>query len=91
MKLIYRPFGIIMGLLAGIVGKKVFVKIWGLVDEEDPPKPTTLETNWPKLLAAAAVQGMVFRIIRVAVDRGGAKGYAHLTGVWPGEQRPDPQ
>ena len=91
MKLIYKPFGIIMGLLAGFASKKLFEQIWGWIDDDEPPKPTTLESSWPKVLGAAAVQGITFKVTRAAVDRAGAKGYANLTGVWPGETRPDPE
>jgi hypothetical protein len=89
MKLIYKPFGIIFGLLAGLVSKKLFDVVWGLFDDEEPPKPTTQETSWPKVVAAAAVQGVTFKVTRAAVDRAGATGYQHLTGVWPGEKKPD--
>lgn len=90
MKLIYKPFGIVLGLLAGLLGKKLFDVVWTKIDDQDPPKPTTQETSWAKLLSAAAVQGVIFKTVRVAVDRAGAKGYYNLTGVWPGERRPDP-
>ena len=89
MKLIYKPFGILFGLLAGFLSKKLFDVVWGLFDDEEPPKPTTQETSWPKVVAAAAVQGVTFKVTRAAVDRAGATGYHHLTGVWPGEKRPD--
>jgi hypothetical protein len=91
MKLIYRPFGIVIGILAGVLSKKLFNVVWGLFDQEEPPKPTTREANWPKVLSAAAVQGITFRVTRAAVDRAGARGFSHLTGVWPGERRPDPE
>lgn len=91
MKLIYKPFGIILGLLAGLVSKKLFDVVWSKFDEEDPPKATTLETSWPKVLAAAAVQGVTFKVTRATVDRAGAKSFEHLTGVWPGEKVPDPE
>ncbi len=42
------------------------------------------------MLAVAALQGVIFRTIRVAFDRYGAIGWRYLTGVWPGEKRPDP-
>jgi len=42
-----------------------------------------------RLLAVAAVQGVIFRIVRFVVDRYGAIGFHYLTGVWPGEKRPD--
>lgn len=91
MKLVYKPLGIIFGLLAGLVSKKIFEQIWGLIDKEEPPKPTTEEASWPRVLAAAAVQGITFKVTRAAVDRAGAKGFASLTGTWPGERRPEPE
>jgi hypothetical protein len=33
------------------------------------------------------VQGVTFNVTRAVVDRAGAKGWDHLFGVWPGEQR----
>jgi hypothetical protein len=82
MGLIYKPFGVILGLLAGLLGKKIFDFVWEKVDDE--------ETSWRRLIAAAAVQGVIFRVTRFAVDRWGAIGWRHLTGVWPGEKRPEP-
>lgn len=89
MKLIYKPIGITLGLVAAMIGRRVFTIVWGKIDDEDPPSPTTEQVSWPKLLAAAALQGVVFRLIRVTVDRFGAKGWTYLTGAWPGERRPD--
>ena len=89
MKLLYKPFGIVLGLLAGFASKKLFSAVWGIFDNEEPPKPTTQETNWPKVIGAAAVQGVTFKVTRAVVDRAGAKGFYGLTGFWPGEKRPD--
>lgn len=90
MKFIYKPFGIVVGLLSGFVAKKIFGAIWGIIDQEEPPKATTLETTWPRVVGAAAVQGATFGVTRAVVNRYGAKGFAFLTGTWPGERRPDP-
>ena len=90
MGLIYKPFGIVLGILAGLLGKKLFDFAWTKIDDEEPPKATTRETTWGRLLAAAAVQGVIFRITRFVVDRYGAIGFHYLTGTWPGEKRPDP-
>jgi Protein of unknown function (DUF4235) len=90
MGLIYKPIGIVLGILAGLLGKRAFNFIWTKVDDQDPPKPTTQETSWPRLLAAAAIQGVIFRTVRFTVDRYGAIGWHYLTGSWPGEKRPDP-
>jgi uncharacterized protein DUF4235 len=90
MGLIYKPFGIVLGILAALLGKRVFTFAWTKIDNEDPPKATTQETTWGKLLSAAAVQGVIFKTVRVVVDRYGALGWQYLTGSWPGEKRPDP-
>ena len=89
MSLIYKPFGFILGILAGLVGRRLFDYTWEKIDEEDPPKGTTEQASWVKVLAAAALQGVIFKTVRVVVDRYGAIGWSYLTGVWPGEKRPD--
>ncbi len=91
MKLIYKPIGIVLGILAGLLGKRVFNFAWSRIDDEDPPTATTELAPWPRLLTAAALQGMISQITRVVVNRQLAKGWAYLTGVWPGERRPDPK
>jgi hypothetical protein len=90
MGVIYKPFGIILGILAGLVGKRLFDFVWTKVDDQEPPTATTEQTSWAKLLGAAAIQGMIFKVTRAVVDRYGAIGWSYLTGVWPGEKRPDP-
>jgi xanthosine utilization system XapX-like protein len=89
MKLLYKPFGIVLGIMAGLVGRRIFDLIWEHIDEEDAPKPTTQHSPLAKVMGAAAIQGAVFRVTRAAVDRAGANGFQHLTGVWPGEKVPD--
>jgi hypothetical protein len=87
MKIVYKPFGIVLGIIAGIVSQKVFNAVWGIFDKEEPPKATTEEADWTKVIAAAAVQGVTFRVTRAAVDRLGAQGFQYFTGVWPGEKQ----
>jgi len=90
MKAIYKPIGLIMGLLSAFVAKRIFNFAWTKIDDEDPPKGTTREATWGKILGAAALQGVIFKMTRVVVDRYGAVGWNYLTGAWPGEKRPDP-
>jgi hypothetical protein len=91
MKLLYKPFGIIIGIGSGLVARRVFDFVWTKIDDEDPPKPLTELSPWSKVLGAAFVQGAIFAVTKAVVKRSGAKGYEHLTGVWPGERRPDPE
>ena len=37
-KLLFTPFSIVAGLLAGFLGKKLFEQIWGLIDKDEPPE-----------------------------------------------------
>lgn len=91
MKLLYRPFGIVVGLVAGYLSKTLFNVVWSKFDDEEAPKPTVDDVSWAKVLTAAAVQGLVFQTVRAAVNRGGAEGFRYLTGVWPGDKKPDPK
>jgi hypothetical protein len=90
MGLIYKPFAVLFGVIGGIVGRKVFEAVWTKLDDEEPPGALTEETTWGKLLAAAALEGMIFRVVRYIIEREGAMGFRYLTGIWPGEKRPDP-
>jgi len=91
MKLLYKPFGIVLGLIAGFLSKKIFDQLWGLIDDAEAPKATHKEASWTKVLAAAAVEGVAFKLTRAAVDRAGARSFEHVTGVWPGDKAPDPE
>ena len=88
MKLIYKPFGLIAGLIAGFLSSKIFDFIWARIDDQEPPEPKTEQAPLAKVLAAAAVQGLIFKTVRAYVDRQGARGFRYLTGVWPGEKKP---
>lgn len=89
MKLLYKPFGLLAGLAGGLVARRLFSAVWGAIDDEEPPKPTTEQASWPRVLGAAVLQGATFSVTKAIVDRVGAKGFAHLFGIWPGERRPD--
>jgi hypothetical protein len=89
MKILYKPFGLIVGIFAGILARQVFNEVWGHIDDREPPKPTTQESTWGKVVGAAAVQGAPFAVTKAVVNRSSAKGFHWLTGIWPGEKRPE--
>jgi hypothetical protein len=92
MNVAFKPFSIALGLAAGIVGRKIFEQIWGLVDEDEPPHPQHRETGgWVKLVGALLVEGAIFRLVRGLADHSARHGVAKLTGSWPGEERPEPE
>ncbi len=89
MKILFIPFSILTGLVAGMIGRRIFTAIWGVVDEEEAPDASHRDVPWGKVIAAAAVEGAIFRITKTAADRGLRLGFLSLTGSWPGEQEPD--
>ena len=91
MKLLYKPIGILLGVLAGLLGRRAFDFVWTKLDDQEPPGALTEETTWQRLIAAAAVQGLIFRVTRYVVERQGAIAFHYFTGAWPGPKRPDPE
>ncbi|MGI9021100.1 MAG: DUF4235 domain-containing protein [Solirubrobacterales bacterium] len=88
-KLVFIPFSVAAGLLAGLVSKKAFEAVWGVIDDQEPPAPEHREVSWPRMLAAAAIEGAAFSSTRAATDHGARIAYARLTGRWPGEEEPE--
>ncbi len=89
MKLLYKPFAIIAGIVAARLGRKAFKQLWGKFDEQDPPDPATEEAAAGKIIAAAALEAATMAAVAAAVDRAGARAFHHLFGIWPGKKQED--
>jgi hypothetical protein len=90
-KLIFRPVSIVAGLVAGLIGKKLFQGLWGVVDDEQPPKPEERPVPIGKLVLALALEGALFRLVKGLAEHGSRHAFSRLTGSWPGESPPDAQ
>ncbi|GAB2616060.1 membrane protein [Paractinoplanes abujensis] len=83
-KLAYKPVGLLLGIGAGAVAGLVFKEVWKLTaGDDDAPNATDEDRGWGEILAAAALQGAIFALVKAAVDRGGAVGVRKMTGQWP--------
>ena len=91
MKFAFMPIGIAAGLVAGQLSKKLFDGVWGLIADEEAPRPKHREIDLLKLVPALLIEGAVFRTVRGLVDHGTRHGFARVTGAWPGEERPEPE
>ena len=91
MNAVFTPIGLVVGLAAGQLSKKVFDLVWGLVDDEEAPRPRHREIPLAKMLIALVVEGAIFRVVRGLADHGSRHGWRRLTGQWPGEERPEPE
>jgi hypothetical protein len=89
-KVLFIPVSVAGGIAAGFVARKLFERVWSLIDAEEPPDPKNRETTWMKLFAADALEGAIFRVVRGIFDHGARRGFARLTGSWPGEQHREP-
>lgn len=89
MSKLFTPVGLIVGLAAGQLAKKIFDKVWGLVQDEEAPRPKHREVPVGTLVLALLVEGAIARVVRGMVDHGTRHGWAQLTGEWPGEERPE--
>jgi hypothetical protein len=88
-KLLFIPFSIAGGLVAGLLSKKLFDVLWGTIDDEEPPEPEHRDVPWGKLAIALALQGAIFRMMRGLADRGSRLAFYRFTGSWPGEEEPE--
>ncbi len=88
-KLVFLPISLAGGLLAGLIGKKLFAAIWGVIDDQDPPKPEHRDVDLGKLLIALAVEGAIFSVIKGVVSHGSRHAYTRVTGAWPGDEPPE--
>ena len=83
-KIAYKPVGLILGATAGAISGLVFKQIWKrLANDDDAPNATDEDRGWGEVLAAAALQGAIFAVVKAAVDRTGATGVRRVTGRWP--------
>jgi hypothetical protein len=85
VKILFAPFSIAAGLLAGFLAQKLFERLWAVIDDEDPPEPDNREAPILKLLGALALEGAIFRLAKGLTDHGARSGFAAFTGRWPGE------
>ena len=90
VKLLYKPLAIALSVLAGSIAGKLVTTIWTKVDDNDvPPAPDQKEATWAVVLAGAALQGVVYSVVKASVKRGGAQGVEKVTGTWPGKTADD--
>lgn len=85
LKALYTPLSIATSVGGGLAAGAVFNQIWKRIGDngEAPPDPKDLNRSAGAALSAAALQGLVFGLVRAAVDRAGAQGYRAVTHQSP--------
>jgi hypothetical protein len=87
LKILYKPVGIVVSVLGGVIAGAIFKRVWKVAAHEDEaPDATDAERGWGEVLIAATLQGAIFALIKAATDRGAATATRKLTGFWPGKE-----
>ena len=84
-KAAYTPLSIATSVAGGLLAGEVFNQVWKRLSRTDqpPPEPKDLNRSTRAALAGAGLQGLVFGLVRAAVDRAGARGYQAVTHESP--------
>lgn len=82
IKVLYKPTGMLVSVLGGVLAGAIFKQVWKVAfSEDDAPTATDADRSWREVLLAAALQGAIFGLVKAAVDRGAAEGTRKVTGV----------
>jgi len=78
---LYLPLSVATSVTGGIVAGAVFSQIWKRFSDQQPapPDPKDLSSSTRAALIGAGLQGLVFGVVKAAVDRAGARGYKAVT------------
>jgi hypothetical protein len=80
----YKPVGLLVGMAGGALAGAVFSQVWKLVaHDDDAPDALDEDRGWAEIVAAAALHGAVYAVVKGVVNRAGATGVRRLTGTWP--------
>ena len=86
-KVLYRPIGLAGSVAGGLIANAIFKKVWrtgAKGEDQDPPGALATGHRLPEILAAAALQGAIFSLVKTVVDRAGASAFQRWSGEWPG-------
>ncbi|MGE2721569.1 MULTISPECIES: DUF4235 domain-containing protein [unclassified Mycobacterium] len=79
-KTIYKPLSIASSVAGGMIAGQIFQQIWQRISPDDEePDPKDLSRSTREVFIAAAIQGLLAGVVRAALARGQAKGFAALT------------
>lgn len=93
-RLLYKPFGIIAGLIAARIAADLFEAIWRAVDRNGDgvaPQATLRDATPARAVGAAALEAATFAGTKALVDRASLRTFEHLTGAWAGAKPPKEQ
>jgi hypothetical protein len=74
-KVAFKPINLALGIGAGALAGLVFKQVWKLASgDDDAPDAGDEDRGWAEIIAAAALQGAIFAVVKAVVHRSGAVG-----------------
>ena len=71
-------------VVTGIISQKIAARLWSQVSGGDAPDTAQKDVKVPALVAAAVLEGTLYKLARMGVDRGLRVAIARSTGSWVG-------
>jgi xanthosine utilization system XapX-like protein len=84
MKLLYKPFALIAGIIGARLGRSIFKALWAKLDGAEAPSETAEDVSLGKVVGAKALEAATLAATAAATDRAGRRSFQYLFGVWPG-------
>ena len=71
-------------VVAGIIAQKIAAKLWSVIFDDDVPDTAQQNVRVGLLIPAAIIEGTLYKLARMAVDRGLRVSAAKSEGTWIG-------
>ncbi|MGI8511376.1 MAG: DUF4235 domain-containing protein [Solirubrobacteraceae bacterium] len=72
-------------VVAGILGQKLAAKLWSKAFGSDPPDTAQRDVRVAQLIPAAILEGTLYKLARMGIDRGLRVAAAKSEGTWIGK------
>ncbi len=72
-------------VVAGIIAQKLAAKLWSLVFKSQVPDTAQQHVRLTALIPAAILEGVFYKLARMAIDRGLRVAAARSEGTWIGK------
>ena len=83
--MLFAPVKIAEKRIAPRLSRRLFARIWSVIDsDEPPPRPQERQDSVGKLALALALEGACAAIVGGLLDQAARRRFARLTGRWPG-------
>jgi hypothetical protein len=84
MKLLYKPFNVVVELVGHRAGRAAFQAVWSrLGEDERPPSPRAGRVGLFPLAGSAALEAATTAAVTAVIEQLTARAFHHLFGAWP--------